>query len=426
MPRIVHVCPLYTPVIGGVEQCISRLSDLLAARGDDVEVWTTTSTSVQGLTRPGGVGLPAGDEVMPSGVRVRRHPVRYLPAQRYLLTAAHLLPLGEAWQANTLRWSPLVPSLRGDRSDRGPGRIDIVLGTPLPFTSLLHAAWQLAHRSGARLVAAPFTHLPASSRGRAMGADADRLRRIYLSDLNVRLLRRADLVLAQTVAERDALVDAGVPAERLLIGGAGVDPDTCSGGSRTRGRARWGLGDGAVVIGHLANKSWDKGTVDLIDAAEALWTRGVAFTLVLAGQEMPTFTRRWAAVTRFRDRIVNLGTLDAVEKRDFFASIDIFALPSYVESFGISPLEAAVNDVPTVAWRTGGPAELFTHERTALLPAAGDRDALASALQALIARPDERARIGRAARDVAAAHDWDASLRRVIGAYDALIAGGSR
>jgi glycosyltransferase involved in cell wall biosynthesis len=281
---------------------------------------------------------------------------------------------------------------------------------------VLHAAWRLATKRGARFVLAPFTHL-----GRP-GPEADRIRRTYLSPLNVRLLRRADRVLAQTQAERDALAAAGVPAERLIIGGAGVDPDSCSGGLRSRGRARWNLGKDEVVIGHLANKSWDKGTVDLLDAAEALWARGQRFRLLLAGQAMPTFERRWAAVApAHRGHVVNLGTLDEQEKRDFFASIDIFALPSYVESFGISLLEAAVNEVPPVAWRLGGPAELFEHGRTALLPPAGNRDALMDSLTMLIQQPDERARLGRAAHAVADAHRWDDSLARVVAAYDALV-----
>jgi glycosyltransferase involved in cell wall biosynthesis len=203
------------------------------------------------------------------------------------------------------------------------------------------------------------------------------------------------------------------------MGGVGVDPAECLGGDRQRGRARWQLGAHDIVIGHLANKSWDKGTVDLLDAADALWARGATFRLILAGQEMPSFTRRWQRVTD-RDRIVNLPRLDDDEKRDFYASIDLFALPSYVESFGISPLEAALNGVPTVAYAMGGIRELWRDGENAALAEPGSLRELQGKLLLLVSSDTERRRLGRAAADVGARHTWSDAIGRVLVAYDHL------
>jgi len=414
MRRIVSVCPLYTPATGGVERFVSRVSDAMAARGDQVEVWTTTAASVRALTDAHSEHFDAGDALV-GGVRVRRFPIRYLPAQRYLLTAAHLVPFAtHAWKSHTLRWSPLVPALRRAAATHA-APLDIVSACPLPYSSVLHAAFRLARRAGARFVVTPFTHL-----GKP-GAEPDEVRRRYLSPLNLKLLRAADRVFVQTHAEWEALAAAGVRLELLRLGGVGVDPAECTGGDRQRGRARWQLGPDEIVIGHLANKSWDKGTVDLLDAAEGLWARGAAFRLLLAGQEMASFTRRWRQV-RFRDRIVNLGRIDEDEKRDFYATIDLFALPSYVESFGISPLEAGLNGVPSLVYRQGGLAEVFGEPDTARLVEPGNVTALMDAMEQLITCPDERARLGRAAVRVAASHGWAQALARVLEGYDELTA----
>jgi glycosyltransferase involved in cell wall biosynthesis len=414
--RVVHVCPLYTPAIGGVERFVNRVSEALATRHDRVEVWTTTAATVSALTHPDSEHFEPGDALV-GRVRVRRFRVRYLPAQRYLLTAAHVLPLGIAWKSRTLRWSPIVPALVSAAA-RHAEPLDIVHACPLPYSSVLQPAVTLAMRAGAKLLMTPFTHL-----GKP-GPKADRVRRRYLSRLNVKLLCAADRVFAQTRGERDALAAAGVPSDRLRLGGVGVDPTECTGGDRGRGRARWQLGATDIVVGHLANKSWDKGTVDLLDAAEALWARGAAFRLILAGQEMPSFRRRWQRMT-FADRVVNLGRLDDQEKRDFYATLDLFALPSYVESFGISPLEAALNGVPTVAYRQGGLAEVLGEGDTACLVDTGNVSALTQAIECLISSPGERVRIGRAAAQLARSHDWAHALDRVLRVYDEIAGGES-
>ena len=124
MARIVHVCPMYFPARGGVEQFFLRLSEHLAKQGHDVTVWTTDARVVRGFTSPAEPRFPKADEQL-NGVRVRRFPVRHVPAQRFLRTAAHVLPFGVRWKCDTLRWTPWVPSMTREagRSDRpaGPG-----------------------------------------------------------------------------------------------------------------------------------------------------------------------------------------------------------------------------------------------------------------------------------------------------------------
>ena len=411
MARVVHICPRYAPARGGVESFFRRLSEHLASRGDNVEVWTTDASTVRAFTAAGDARLPAGLEPI-NGVQVRRFPIRYVPLQKYTRTAAHLLPLGEAWKCNTLRWTPWVPSLtQAARVYDQP--IDIVHAAPLPYSSILHAAGVLAHRTGAKLVVSPFTHVPPP------GEAGRRMAQAYLSPLNLRLLVRAAVVCAQTRLERDLLAAAGIAADRLAITGVGVDPEEVSGGDRQRARAAWRVDGDAVVVGHLANKSRDKGTLDLLDAAERLWDAGRRFVLVLAGPAMAGYDERLAR-SRHRQHVVDLGELSDDDRRDFFAAIDVFALPSYVESFGISALEAASCGVPVVGYAHGGPREIFQDGVDALLPAPGDLPALERCLRELLVDESLRATLAAGARQVAAAHQWPAALARVTAAIDGL------
>lgn len=407
MARIVHVCPRYLPARGGVELFFQKISEDLVRHGHDVSVWTTDAPTVRGFTSPVDARLPSGPETV-CGVVVRRFPVQYVPLQRYVRTAANQLPLGTKWKCNTLRWTPWVPSLNR-AAEEARERIDVVHVAGLPYSSLLFAGWQLARNTQAMLVISPFTHVPPPGRVGPM-------RRAYLSPLNLGLLARADRIFVQTGFEKDMLTQAGLDEARQTIVGLGVDAADCTGGDGRRFRARHGLDAGAVVVGHLANKSWDKGTNDLLDAAERLWDRGADFSLVLAGSEMATFVERWQRV-RHRHRIVNLGVLTDDERRDFYAGIDIFALPSYVESFGVSNLEAALNQVAVIAYAHGGPLQIFRNEEDALLIPVGDVDRLAEELGRVVLEDGLRERIGEGARRLAGRYSWSDVLDRVASGY---------
>src|SRR4029077_15470013 len=128
-------------------------------------------------------------------------------------------------------------------------------------------------------------------------------------------------------------------------------------------------------------------SVDLLRAAELCWQRGRRCVVVLAGAEMPNFQRFWRQYGPAA-RVRRLGVLDEGQKRDFFAGIDVFALPSRSDSFGIVLLEAWANGAANVGYRAGGVAWVIRHEQDGLLVKCGDIDGLAAALLRLAGDAD--------------------------------------
>ena len=112
---------------------------------------------------------------------------------------------------------------------------------------------------------------------------------------------------------------------------------------------------------------------------------------------MPNFLRFWETFA-FKEKIVRLGTLSEDQKRDFYAGIDLFALPSRSDSFGLVLLEAWANAKPVVAYRAGGPADLVRDTIDGLLAACGDIPALANGLKMLISNDPLRLQMGEAGR----------------------------
>jgi glycosyltransferase involved in cell wall biosynthesis len=409
--RVAHFVHRYPPALGGAEAYFARLGRWLAAAGDDVTVFTTDALDLEAMRSPGGRRTPAGT-TREDGVEVRRYPLWRMPGRRWLLKPLSLWP-HRTWQALTLSCNPISFPMWAD-AGRAAERFDVVHATAFPYAFPVVCARRLARRLGAPFVLTPFLHLGDPDDPR------DRTRRQYTQPALMALARSADRVFVQTEGERLALVERGVPPERLALQGMGVDWDSCTGGDRGWTRAAWGAGPGDVVIGHLANNSREKGTVDLLVAAERAWSRGGRFHLVLAGPEMPNFRRFWGSYGHDA-QVRRLGVLDEKQKRDFFAGIDVFALPSRSDSFGIVLLEAWANGAPNVGYRAGGIAWVIRHERNGLLVKCGDVDGLAAALLLLAGDAALRRRLGESGREWARKEfDWEDKLRLVRRAYQEL------
>ncbi len=95
--------------------------------------------------------------------------------------------------------------------------------------------------------------------------------------------------------------------------------------------------------------------------------------------------------------VVMTGALSHGETRDLMAAADMLVLSSDTEGTPLVLLEGAALAKPMVATAVGGIPELFEQGEHALLVPT-EADALASAMRALLADPQQGERLGRAAR----------------------------
>jgi glycosyltransferase involved in cell wall biosynthesis len=415
--RIAHFVQRYPPALGGSEAYFARLSRWLSVRGDDVTVFTTTAVDLDAFWTPGRRCVRPGVS-REGGVTVRRYRLVRLPIlQTRILKALSFVP-HRAWQLWTTSCNPLAPGMWRD-ARRLAERFDVVHATAFPYGWPLACARTLAQRQRIPLVLTPFLHLgdPADPR--------DPTRRAYTSTALMALARGAAAIFVQTDGEQQALLDRGFTADRVILQGMGLDLGSCTGGDRTQARREWGVGLEEVVVGHLANLSREKGGVDLLRAAELAWRFGARFRVVAAGPDMPNFRSYWN-VYKLKGRVTRLGVLDSRQKRDFFAGIDVFALPSRSDSFGIVLLEAWANGVPNVGYRAGGIAGVIRDESDGLLVRCGDVGGLATALVRLANDAELRQRLGQAGRErTRTEFDWDDKCGLVRKVYEDVVGRGT-
>jgi len=178
-------------------------------------------------------------------------------------------------------------------------------------------------------------------------------------------------------------------------------------------RRELGLGSEVVVV-HSSNLRPGK-RVDLLLETVARVHPGEAFKLlILAGEPFAPFAEDVRRLG-LADRVIVREKVHDIE--DYLQVADIGLYTSDTESFCLSILEAMCFGCPSVSTRVGGIPEVVEDNRSALLVQAGDVDALARALEALIRDEPRRGALGRAAR--ARARDLF-SAEVIVPRYEAL------
>ncbi|MFO0802315.1 MAG: glycosyltransferase family 4 protein [Gemmataceae bacterium] len=402
MAHFIQRCP---PALGGSEAYFARLAEHLRMCGDEVTTWCSSAIELKEMW------LPSQSPPTAVGGLYRKYQPVVFPLRRYLLKALSLIP-HRTLQCLSSPCNPVCPGMWRD-AGRFDGPLDAVHATAFPYSFPIVCGLRLARRRGVPFFLTPFLHL-----------GDDRTRKQYTAPHLRWLLKQANRIFVQTKLERDAVRDLGVNPDRIVLQGLGVDSREVIGGVRTP--------SAEPVIGHLANASFEKGTVDLLKAAAILWRRGERFHVLLAGPSMPNFERFWQSFP-FQDRVTRLGTISDSKKRDFYASIDAFAMPSRSDSFGLVLLEAWATAKPNLVYCAGGPGEIIRDDIDGLHANIGDVNDLAEKMSRLVNDAALRSRLGIAGqRRLQRDFDWTDKLeivRRELHGFktrSAFFAGGSR
>jgi glycosyltransferase involved in cell wall biosynthesis len=206
-------------------------------------------------------------------------------------------------------------------------------------------------------------------------------------------LTRATVAISPAVAE--SLRRAGVPAGRVRTIWSAVDPESLRPRrARDEVRRELGAGPSQVVLLALGALVRRKGLDVLLEALGRSARERREWDLWVAGDgpEREALERR-AAEIGLAPNVRFLGRwADAAE---LLAACDVLVMPSRREGLGVAALEAMAAGRAVVASDVGGLGQAVVHERTGLLVAPEDADALAAALDRLVGDASLRAWLGR-------------------------------
>lgn len=213
-------------------------------------------------------------------------------------------------------------------------------------------------------------------------------------------------------AQRKILIDGGMPAARLVVKyNFVVDPAI----------RRSGSGEYVLYLGRMTEEKGLRVLMAAWDQIEAHGGLRVPLVLVGAGP-LDAEVRCWA---RGRDDVQYLGLRSATECAELTARSTAMVAPStWMESFGLTVVEAMAAGVPAVAAAHGAFPELVDDGVTGALHRPGDPTSLADCLRRVVADVDVNVALGNAARRrYEAGFTPAAGLAALVAGYEAAITG---
>jgi glycosyltransferase involved in cell wall biosynthesis len=222
-------------------------------------------------------------------------------------------------------------------------------------------------------------------------------------------LRHADAITAtgDNLATATAAYAPGQPVDSIPYG---VDLDRFRPQPRSPGHA--------VVIGTAARLSPEKGVRHLVEAFAILRQRfGDCIALRIAG-EGPERRSLQDLARRLDIPVEFAGWVEHQDLPAFLQSLDVFALPSVFEGFGVAAAEASAMALPVVASRVHGLPDVVRDGTTGYLVPSRDATALADALARVVEDPALRTSMGEAGRAyVAERYDWQKNMAELEAIY---------
>jgi glycosyltransferase involved in cell wall biosynthesis len=206
-------------------------------------------------------------------------------------------------------------------------------------------------------------------------------------------------VVAVSEGTRRRVLSCGVPEARISVIHNAIVTEDYDPARHAPGflRQRFGLPEGAVIVGSIGRLSPEKGQFDLLEAARRIGPvrPHVYFVFTGDGPDEAGLRAR-AAEYGLADRVLFTGKMK--DARPVFRDLDILALTSHTEGFPNVVLEALCMETPVLATDVGGTREIIEDEVTGVLIQARQPDRIEQGLLRLL---DDRAgaeRLMRAGR----------------------------
>jgi PEP-CTERM/exosortase A-associated glycosyltransferase len=246
--------------------------------------------------------------------------------------------------------------------------------------------------------------------------------------LETRVFRQANAVTTICEGLRAEIASRGIPAQKITVIPNAVDTDSFSFGAGADPALQQKLGlTGKIVLGFIGSFYAYEGIPLLLQALPALLRQHPDLRLLLVGGG-PQEAEIRAGIEKqgLQEAVILTGRVPHEQVQDYYNLVDIFAYPRLPMRLTdlvtpLKPLEAMAQGRLVVASDVGGHKELVRHGDTGMLFTAGDADALAAAVNDLLARQDDWQAIReRGRRFVEQERTWPLSVARYESVYRGL------
>ena len=185
-------------------------------------------------------------------------------------------------------------------------------------------------------------------------------KRLYISLIEKRNLKRASAIHFTSAAEMDEYAKLGFPLKESIVIPNSFQPETLNASPQTDFRKKYGIPESAKVVLYIGRINFMKGLDRLIESFPEVAKRAPGTKLVIVGGDERGYKAKLDAIVKTKNlasSVIFTGQLVGEEKAAALKSANVFVLPSYSESFGVSLLEAMYFKLPVVTMKEVGLAD---------------------------------------------------------------------
>jgi len=377
--KILHVCSNYYPAHGGPQYTMKHLSENFIQYYHD-EVQVATSNSLYGPEMPLFKAIEPANEII-NGVDV----------YRFAFSRWHYPLLSYAGRGYKKIFKQTLPhalyKYRWELDCKGINRMmdntdaDVIMATTGNYMFCDYPFWRFRTKNPKPFVLYGALHLHIN-----WPADAPVIKRAG----------NCDCYIANTDFEKNKMTEYGVDANKIVTTGTGITAEEylCDENEVKSFRAKYGVQENEILVGHIGRLSAGKGAGILADAFIEVYKQNKHVKLLLAGT-----TTDFAAELKQKIQLHNLPVIlledfGAGLKPVLFNAIDIFVLASKGESFGVVFLEAWACKKPVIGVAGGAVASLVSDGSDGLLFTPDNVQELKEAISSLMRDKEKRALFG--------------------------------
>ncbi len=240
-----------------------------------------------------------------------------------------------------------------------------------------------------------------------------------------KVLKISDSIIALTEYEKKILIKKGLEEQKIKVMGVGVSTNYFAKGDARRGKHKFNIPSG-FVVGFIARKTMGKGAEHVVDAMKIVWKKHADAILLFAGEDKKNHRKVIEShidklTCEEKSKIVEFGSYPETDRPDLFQAIDVFVMPSLIDSFGIVYLEAWSCKKPVIACKDRAPSTFIDHQKDGILVEYGNIDQIAEAINDLIDNPKKRIQMGyNGYKKVLSKYSWENISKQTIAVYRAL------
>lgn len=231
-------------------------------------------------------------------------------------------------------------------------------------------------------------------------------------------LKNADHIVAVSEFTKQKIAsEYAIPLDKITVAHNGIDPDAID--PLDENNAYKYLNDmkqhGYKVVCNVGRLTIQKGLYNFLHAAaKVVQVEPKTFFLIVGSGDQERELISLSADLGIGKNVFFTGFQRGKNWRDAFAVADLFVLPSVSEPFGLTPLEAAAYNTPSLVSKQSGVIEIFNN---CLKVDSWDIDEMANSIASLVRHDPLAEELRKNAYNEFAALNWSKTADKLINLY---------